>query len=140
MSAVQDIALIVGAGSGLSASLARLCTQQGMQVAIAARDTAKLDALARETGASTITCDAASPAAVAQAVFDAAQMVGTFEKPLYVSLEPTICAHSRAEKIACTNCLRSSPVNAVCSPTSPTSCARPWLACASCSSCSKKAR
>jgi NAD(P)-dependent dehydrogenase (short-subunit alcohol dehydrogenase family) len=51
-------ALIVGAGSGLSASLARLFAGEGMRVALAARDTGKLAALCEETGASALACDA----------------------------------------------------------------------------------
>jgi short-subunit dehydrogenase len=51
-------ALIVGAGVGLSASLARRCAREGIEVILAARDTQKLVALARETGAKTIACDA----------------------------------------------------------------------------------
>jgi NAD(P)-dependent dehydrogenase (short-subunit alcohol dehydrogenase family) len=54
----RERALIVGAGSGLSASLARRCAREGMDVVLAARDTQKLAALAGETGASTIACDA----------------------------------------------------------------------------------
>ena len=53
-----QVALIVGAGSGLSASLARLLARQGMKVALAARDVGKLAALAAETGASAYACDA----------------------------------------------------------------------------------
>ena len=52
--------LIVGAGSGLSASLARLFTQEGMIVALASRDTAKLNALCDDTGARAFGCDATS--------------------------------------------------------------------------------
>jgi short-subunit dehydrogenase len=52
-------ALIVGAGSGLSASLARLFAGNGMKLALAARSTAKLAGLAAETGAQVIACDAA---------------------------------------------------------------------------------
>jgi NAD(P)-dependent dehydrogenase (short-subunit alcohol dehydrogenase family) len=37
-----ELALIVGAGSGLSGSLARLCAAEGMRVALAARNTDKL--------------------------------------------------------------------------------------------------
>ena len=44
----SEVALIVGAGRGLSAAFARLCAAQGMQVALAARDSSKLDALATE--------------------------------------------------------------------------------------------
>ena len=68
-------ALIVGAGPGLSASFARLLAARGHTVALAARDTAKLAALAAETGASLHRCDAAVPAEVA-ALFDAAGSPG----------------------------------------------------------------
>src|SRR5437763_7988961 len=54
----RERALIVGAGSGLSASLARRAASEGMDVVLAARDTQKLTALAGETGAETIACDA----------------------------------------------------------------------------------
>jgi NAD(P)-dependent dehydrogenase (short-subunit alcohol dehydrogenase family) len=50
-------ALIVGAGAGLSASLARLFAKNGMRVALAARDPGKLSALAGETKAATYACD-----------------------------------------------------------------------------------
>jgi NAD(P)-dependent dehydrogenase (short-subunit alcohol dehydrogenase family) len=50
--------LIVGAGSGLSASLARLFSKNGMKVALAARSTEKLSALAAATGAAIFACDA----------------------------------------------------------------------------------
>ena len=46
-------ALIVGAGDGLSASLARLFTTNGMKVALAARNTAKLEPLSSEIKAQT---------------------------------------------------------------------------------------
>jgi NAD(P)-dependent dehydrogenase (short-subunit alcohol dehydrogenase family) len=64
-------ALIIGAGDGLSASLARLLARQGYGVALAARNTGKLAALAAETGARTHACDAADPAQMA-ALFEAA--------------------------------------------------------------------
>jgi NAD(P)-dependent dehydrogenase (short-subunit alcohol dehydrogenase family) len=51
-------ALIVGAGSGLSASLARLFAKSGMKVAIAARRADSLDVLAQEIGGKAFTCDA----------------------------------------------------------------------------------
>jgi len=57
-----ETVLIVGAGSGLSASLARLFAREGLRVALAARNTGKLAALIKETGALAIACDAASPA------------------------------------------------------------------------------
>ena len=52
--------LIVGAGSGLSASLARQCHAAGMKVALAARDGEKARAVVQETGASLHRCDASS--------------------------------------------------------------------------------
>src|SRR5262249_16899833 len=55
----SQTALIVGVGSGLSASLARLLRKQGIKVALAARRAANLAALADETGAKVFTCDAA---------------------------------------------------------------------------------
>ena len=57
-------ALIVGAGPGLSASLARLLGQGGTRVALAARNAEKLAGLCAETGATAFACDATQPAAV----------------------------------------------------------------------------
>jgi len=56
-----DTALIVGAGDGLSASLARLLTQEGVRVALAARNVAKLAGLEEATRAVTVACDAGEP-------------------------------------------------------------------------------
>jgi NAD(P)-dependent dehydrogenase (short-subunit alcohol dehydrogenase family) len=57
-------ALIVGAGEGLSASLARLLAREGIAVALAARRTEKLGALCAETGARVYACDATDPGEV----------------------------------------------------------------------------
>lgn len=65
-----EIAVIVGAGSGLSASLARKCAADGMSVALAARNTDKLADLVAETGAKPYACDADKPDEV-DALFDA---------------------------------------------------------------------
>ncbi len=65
-------ALIVGAGPGLGASLARIFTRDaGMRVMVAARTRDKLDAIARETGAGIATCDSSDAASVA-ALFETA--------------------------------------------------------------------
>ena len=53
-----ELALIVGAGEGLSASIARQCAAAGMRVALAARDLGKLAKLKKETGAQAFACDA----------------------------------------------------------------------------------
>ena len=52
-------ALIVGAGSGLSASVARAFAREGMKVALAARTIDDLAPIAKETGAKAYACDAA---------------------------------------------------------------------------------
>ncbi len=59
-------ALIVGTGPGLSASLARLFAGNGLKVALAARSTDKLAALAAETGAALHACNAADASEVAR--------------------------------------------------------------------------
>jgi NAD(P)-dependent dehydrogenase (short-subunit alcohol dehydrogenase family) len=68
----HEIALIVGAGPGLSASLARLFSRAGMRVVVAARNTEKLAALSAETGAQTFACDAVDPDQVAR-LFEAVE-------------------------------------------------------------------
>ena len=60
----KQTALSVGAGSGLSASLARLLAKEGFQVALAARDPAKLEELCGQTGAMALKCDATEAAQV----------------------------------------------------------------------------
>ena len=62
-------ALVVGAGGGLSAALARAFARDGMAVALAARDAGKLAALCEETGARARSCDASDAGEVA-ALFD----------------------------------------------------------------------
>ena len=68
-------ALIVGTGPGLSASLARLFASHGLTVALAARQTDKLAALAKETGATVHACNAADSKEVA-ALFESLDTAG----------------------------------------------------------------
>jgi NAD(P)-dependent dehydrogenase (short-subunit alcohol dehydrogenase family) len=63
-------ALIVGTGSGLSASLARLFAKSGMQVAVASRRADNIAALAKETGGKAFACDATDRGQVAQLFAD----------------------------------------------------------------------
>ena len=56
-----NTALIVGAGEGISASLARLFSKNGIRVALAARKIEKLGALCAETGARAFACNATEP-------------------------------------------------------------------------------
>ena len=51
-------ALIIGAGSGLSAALARALAREGIKVALASRSTDDLRPLAESIGATTHLCDA----------------------------------------------------------------------------------
>jgi NAD(P)-dependent dehydrogenase (short-subunit alcohol dehydrogenase family) len=75
-------ALIVGAGSGLSASLARVFAKAGLKVALAARSTEKLAALAKETGSKTYACDASNGAQVDK-LFSTLDAAGTPDVVVY---------------------------------------------------------
>ena len=78
--------------------------------------------------------DPKDPQAVADAILEASQMVGTFEKPLYVRTEPALCAHSRAGQVGCTNCLDICPTGAI-SPAGDFVEVDPMV-CAGCGACS----
>ena len=54
---MTESVLIVGVGSGLSASLARLCYKKNMTVVLATRNINKLKELKEETKATTYQCD-----------------------------------------------------------------------------------
>lgn len=57
--------------------------------------------------------DPGDPLAVERALFEAAQLVGTFEKPLHIRFEESLCAHSRAGQPACHRCLDVCPTGAI---------------------------
>ena len=57
--------------------------------------------------------DPKHPAGVATAMFEISDMVGEFEKPLYVTYNADICAHSRSGLIGCSNCLDNCPMSAI---------------------------
>jgi len=76
-------ALIVGVGSGLSASLARLFTTAGMKVALAARRPAHLTTLTQETGAQSFACDATNRADVAKLFADVEAALGAPDVVVY---------------------------------------------------------
>jgi NAD(P)-dependent dehydrogenase (short-subunit alcohol dehydrogenase family) len=81
-----DVALIVGGGPGISASCARLFANDGMRVAVAARDPDKpvLQELERSHGVRRYACDAAEPAAVARLFEDVERELGS----------PTLVVHN----------------------------------------------
>jgi NAD(P)-dependent dehydrogenase (short-subunit alcohol dehydrogenase family) len=76
-------ALIVGAGSGISASVARGLAAAGLRVGLAARNVEKLAPLAAETRAQTFAVDATDPAAVARLFEDADTRLGEPDMVLY---------------------------------------------------------
>jgi NAD(P)-dependent dehydrogenase (short-subunit alcohol dehydrogenase family) len=77
------IALIVGAGSGISASFARGLATVGLRIGLAARNVDKLAALAGETGAETFAVDASDPAGVARLFAEADDRLGEPDVVLY---------------------------------------------------------
>ncbi|MBH69467.1 MAG: oxidoreductase [Rhodospirillaceae bacterium] len=74
---MKESALIIGAGPGLSASLARLLTNEGFGVAIAARNTDKLADLSSETGAQVFQCDASQMGDVERLFLEIDKLFGT---------------------------------------------------------------
>ena len=70
-------ALIVGAGTGLSASLARALTREGLRVAVAARNIEKLEPLCKETGANAFTADTTNESQVRSLFEDVESELGT---------------------------------------------------------------
>jgi NAD(P)-dependent dehydrogenase (short-subunit alcohol dehydrogenase family) len=78
-----ETALIVGAGEGISASLARLLSRQGIRVALAARNTGKLDTLCQETGAKAFACDATQADDVAKLFKDVEAQIGAPDIVVY---------------------------------------------------------
>lgn len=76
-------ALIVGAGPGISASLARRLSSLGVGVGLAARDIEKLKALADETGAKTFSVDATDSSAVAKLFLDTERLLAEPDVVIY---------------------------------------------------------
>ena len=57
---MNESTLIVGAGPGLSASLAQICASKNMKVVLAGRNIKKLNNLKKKIKAETYTCDASN--------------------------------------------------------------------------------
>ena len=57
--------------------------------------------------------DPGNRAATLQAVLKARDLVGTFEKPHYITFDATLCAHSRSGVTGCTRCLDLCPTGAI---------------------------
>tara|TARA_B100001093_G_scaffold16503_1_gene15031 strand:- start:653 stop:1327 length:675 start_codon:yes stop_codon:yes gene_type:complete len=80
---MTESVLIVGAGSGLSTSLARLCSSNGMKVILAARNIEKLKYLKKEIGADTIKCDATNIKSVTNLFKKTDKMIGAPNLVIY---------------------------------------------------------
>jgi len=76
-------ALIVGAGPGISASVARGLAAAGLKIGLAARNIEKLAPLAAATGGETFAVDASEPAAVARLFAEADRRLGEPDVVLY---------------------------------------------------------
>ena len=83
---VQEVALIIGSGPGISSSCARLFAKSGMRVGIAARnpDKSVLEHLEKSHGVRRYACDASDPTAVEQLFENAVRDLGS----------PTLLVHN----------------------------------------------
>ena len=101
-----NTALIVGAGAGLSASLARALAKDRIKVALAARTTGDLDPLVKETGARAFGCDATERTQVEKLFADVDATLGAPDIVIYnasfrtrgpfIELDPAAVARSIA--------------------------------------------
>src|SRR6202042_864281 len=57
--------------------------------------------------------DPGNAAAVLSVVLKARDLVGTFDKPRYISFSEQLCAHSRSQITGCTRCLDLCPAGAI---------------------------
>ena len=79
----QNAVLIVGAGSGLSASLARAFNSKGMKIILAARNIDKLDRLKKEIDALVFKCDSTENKSVQNLFLQTDSIIGTPEIVIY---------------------------------------------------------
>ena len=79
----QKAVLIVGAGSGLSASLARAFNSKGMKIVLAARNIDKLDSLKKEIDALVFKCDSTENKSVQNSFLQTDSIIGTPEIVIY---------------------------------------------------------
>jgi ferredoxin len=57
--------------------------------------------------------DPKDPAAMLRAVLRARDLIGSFEKPRYITYDASLCAHSRSQIVGCTRCLDLCPTAAI---------------------------
>tara|TARA_Y100000590_G_scaffold266161_1_gene298963 strand:+ start:3159 stop:3836 length:678 start_codon:yes stop_codon:yes gene_type:complete len=80
---MSESVLIVGAGPGLSTSLARLCASKGMKVVLASRMIEKLNELKKEINAETIKCDSSNEESVSNLFKEVDKLIGTPNLVIY---------------------------------------------------------
>ena len=80
-----------------------------------------------------VRADPGSSVAVQKALFAAGDLVGTFDKPRPVVLDPAACAHERSGQSGCKRCLDSCPAGAI-APTGDAVAIDPAI-CAGCGTC-----
>eukprot|EP01035_Chromulina_nebulosa_P043327 gene43327-58689_t len=66
-----------------------------------------------ETRPGYLRADPARPETIARAVLEATRLVGTFDKPRYISFSEGLCAHSRSRRTGCSRCLDLCPTGAI---------------------------
>ena len=79
---MTELALIVGAGPGLSASIARLCASNNMKVILASRNIDKLNSIKKEIDATAISCDSSDIKSV-QKLFKDVDKIGVPNLVIY---------------------------------------------------------
>lgn len=57
--------------------------------------------------------DPNDPSAILRAVMKAGDLVGTFDKPRYITFTESLCAHSRSKIVGCNRCLNLCPTGAI---------------------------
>ena len=85
----SETCIIVGAGSGLSASLARLFRAEEMKVVLAARNIEKLSELSEEIGCELVQCDSS----------DVEQVSDLFSKTDEIVSKPSIVIYNPSARI-----------------------------------------
>jgi len=60
-----------------------------------------------------VRADPGNPIAVLSAVLKARDLIGTFDKPRYITFTEHLCAHSRSQIVGCTRCLDLCPTSAI---------------------------
>jgi ferredoxin len=88
---------------------------------------------AHELRSGYVRADPRDAAAVERLIFEASHLVGTFDKPKFVSFSESLCAHSRSQITGCTRCLDLCPTGAI-TPAGDHVAIDPYV-CGGCGSC-----